>query len=120
MKIAITAAGPSEDEEMDQRFGRTKYFMIYDTETAEYRPLSNSSAASQAQGAGIRTGELLSSEGVGAVITGHVGPKAFSILAAGKIKVFSGSGGKVSEIVSRYLAGELDETKGPDVESHWT
>ncbi|MBN2184908.1 MAG: NifB/NifX family molybdenum-iron cluster-binding protein [Candidatus Krumholzibacteriota bacterium] len=120
MKIAITAVGPSEEDEMDQRFGRTKYFMIYDTEAGEYQSLSNSSAAAESQGAGIRTGELLSNNGVGALITGHVGPKAFSTLIAAKIKVFSGGKGKVSEIVSRYLAGELKETKGPDVNSHWT
>ena len=113
MKIAITAVGPSEDNEMDQRFGRARYFITYDTETGEYQSLSNDSAAAEAQGAGVKTGELLSNNGVEAVISGHVGPKAFSTLMAGRIKVFLSGNGKVSEIVSRYLAGELKETKGP-------
>ena len=120
MKIAITAVGPSEESEMDQRFGRTKYFMIYDTEAEEYQTLSNSSAAAEVQGAGIKTGELLSNNGVETVITGHVGPKAYSTLMAAKIKVLLSEQGKVSEVVSRYLAGELKETEGPDVDSHWT
>ncbi|MBN2070452.1 MAG: NifB/NifX family molybdenum-iron cluster-binding protein [Candidatus Krumholzibacteriota bacterium] len=120
MKIAITSVGQSEKSEMDQRFGRAQYFMVYDTETGGYKSISNLSSASAAQGAGIKTSEMLSKEGVETVITGHCGPKAFSTLAAAKIKVVLSAQGKVNEVVGRYLAGELDETDGPDVQSHWT
>ncbi len=120
MKIAITSMGEGAGSEMDQRFGRAKYFMIYDTETKEYETLSNTDAAGGVQGAGIKTGELLSKNGVEVVITGHCGPKAFSVLAAAKIKVVMNNGGTVTEAVRRFLKEELGEADGPDVESHWT
>jgi predicted Fe-Mo cluster-binding NifX family protein len=57
--------------------------------------------------------------GAAAVLTGHVGPKAFAALQAAGVKVYAGASGTVREAVERYKAGQLAETREPTVESHW-
>jgi len=41
MKIVITTQGDSSDSEVDPRFGRAQSFLVYDTETDTYSPVSN-------------------------------------------------------------------------------
>ena len=41
MKIVITTQGDSPDSEVDPRFGRAGNFLLYDTETDVYTPMSN-------------------------------------------------------------------------------
>ena len=53
------------------------------------------------------------------MITGHCGPKAFRTLAAAGIKIVVGAGGTVAEALEKFKAGELKESDGADVESHW-
>ena len=53
MKICITANGEGLDSEVDPRFGRCSYFVIYDPETRSVESISNSSAVASG-GAGIK------------------------------------------------------------------
>jgi len=56
---------------------------------------------------------------VEALVTGHVGPKAFATLTAAGVKVFCASGGTVAEAVQQLKAGKLEQQGAADVESHW-
>jgi len=44
MKIAISATGPTLEDEVDPRFGRCPYFIIIDPDTMEFEALDNASA----------------------------------------------------------------------------
>jgi predicted Fe-Mo cluster-binding NifX family protein len=57
---------------------------------------------------------------VAALITGHVGPKAFGALRAGGIQVCPGASGTVEEALAAFEAGQLQAADKPDVEGHWT
>ena len=119
MKIAITSQGGELTSRVDPRFGRAGYFIVVDTETGEFTPADNSQNLNAAQGAGIQAGRNVVQLGVEAVITGHVGPKAFAALQAGGVKVYTGASGTVADAVEQFQAGELQQSAGADVEGHW-
>jgi predicted Fe-Mo cluster-binding NifX family protein len=106
MKIAITATGTDLQAQVDPRFGRAGYFIIVDPETMEFEAIENSSI-SAAHGAGIQSGQLMSSKDVSAVITGSVGPNAFQTLTAAGIQIFQSPGGTVQQAVDAYKNGRL-------------
>ena len=117
MKIGITSTGENLDADVDQRFGRCKYFLIVDAESMEFEVLSNENAMASG-GAGIQTAQTIANKGVKAIVTGNVGPNAFQTLSAAGIKVFTGASGTIKEAVEKYKKGELNETEAPNVGSH--
>ena len=92
--------------------------MIVDTDTMAFEVVSNT-ANSSAHGAGIQAAQLVASKGVRAVLTGNVGPNAYGALSVSSIKVISGVTGSVIDAVERFKRGELKETRGPTVGSHF-
>jgi predicted Fe-Mo cluster-binding NifX family protein len=119
MKLAVTSQGEGMNAPLDPRFGRARYFIVVDTETGESSTVDNAINLNAPQGAGIQAGRSIVDLGVGALITGHVGPKAFSTLQAGRIAVYTGASGTVAEAVEQYKAGRLKATESADVGGHW-
>ena len=117
MKVGITSTGENLDADVDQRFGRCKYFLIVDADSMEFEVLSNENAMASG-GAGIQTAQTIAKTGVEAVLTGNVGPNAFQTLSAAGIKVFTGASGTIKESIEKYKKGELNETEAPNVGSH--
>lgn len=120
MKVAITSQGTDLNSAVDPRFGRTKYFIVVDTETDEFSAHDNSQNLNAAQGAGIQAGRNVIDLGVEAVITGNVGPKAFTTLQAGGVKVYIGASGTVADALEKFKAGEIECVREANVEGHWT
>lgn len=119
MKIAITAQGSNLDALVNPRFGRAKFFVVVDTDEEGFTSADNSMNLSAAQGAGIQAGRNVVELGVEAVLTGHVGPKAFATLEAGGVSVYTGASGTVAEAIEEFKAGKLARQQGADVEGHW-
>lgn len=119
MKIAVTSQGPEMNSTIDPRFGRAKYFVVVDTETGEFSAADNSQNLNALQGAGIQAGRNVVNLGVAAVITGHVGPKAFATLQAGSVEMYTGAQGTVAEAIEQFKAGKLQQANSADVEGHW-
>jgi predicted Fe-Mo cluster-binding NifX family protein len=119
MKIAVTAAGKDMSSNVDPRFGRAKYFIVVDPETNASTAHDNAQNLNAAQGAGIQAGETVARLGAQAVITGNVGPKAFRILNAARIKVYLCGEGTVTDAIRKFKAGELPEASAANVEGHW-
>jgi len=117
MKICISSTGKNLDAIVDQRFGRCQYFLIVDTETMKVKTISNEGILSSG-GAGIQAAQIVTKEDVGSVITGNIGPNAFSILQAAGIKVYTGAEGTIKEAIENYKKGKLKETGSANVESH--
>ncbi|MFO7761953.1 MAG: NifB/NifX family molybdenum-iron cluster-binding protein [Thermodesulfobacteriota bacterium] len=108
MKIAISAAGDSMQSPFEPRFGRAPGFMIYDTETGKSYYLDNSDQQGLSQGAGIQTAQKISEQGVQALITGNIGPKASATLAQTDIKIFSSSARTVAQALEEFESGRAD------------
>jgi len=108
------------DSPVDPRFGRARHFVLVDTDSGEFTGHDNAQNLNAPQGAGIQAAQAVARLGAEAVLTGHVGPKAFATLRAGKVAVFTGVTGTVREAVERFKAGELHAAEKPDVEGHRT
>ena len=107
------------DSPVDARFGRAKHFIIVDTERDSFEVVDNTQHLNAPQGAGIQAGQTVASCGVASVITGNVGPKAFSVLKAAGITVFLFSGGTVRDAVNGVIQGTLEQQRQANVKGHW-
>ncbi len=119
MKVAITTQGQTIDAGTDPRFGRAAGFIIYDLETDEFVYKDNSVNLESAQGAGIQTAKNIIDSGAQTVITGNVGPKAFTTLQAAGVEIFLCSEPTVKEAIAAYKKGALANTESANVEGHW-
>jgi predicted Fe-Mo cluster-binding NifX family protein len=111
MKIAVSAVGPKLEDLLDQRFGRAGYFLIVETDSMEYQVVENPGAA--AGGAGVQATQIMVDHGVGAVITGSVGPNAMQVLRAAGIPVYTSGGLNVKEALRLYQEGVLLKIEEP-------
>ena len=101
MKVAVTSQGRELSSDVDPRFGRAKFFIVVDAETGDFSASDNSQNLNAAQGAGIQAGKNVVDLGVSAVVTGHVGPKAFATLKAAGVAVHTGATGTVADAVEQ-------------------
>lgn len=79
MKIAISATGQHKESLLDRRFGRCDYFQIFNTETGDYKVISNNGVSSGG-GAGIAAASQVIEENESAIITGNLGPNAYELI----------------------------------------
>jgi predicted Fe-Mo cluster-binding NifX family protein len=118
MKVAVTTSGEDLSGPVEPHFGRCPRFIVVDTETMEFEVVQNT-AVSSAHGAGIAAAQLVASRGVKAVLTGNVGPNAYSALSSSGIKMVTEVSGTVGDAVKRFSSGELQSTSGPTVGGHF-
>jgi len=108
MKIAVSSTGKTFESILEQRFGRTPYFIIVDTDTLNIEAINNVSSASTG-GAGISSAQIIVDKGVEVVITGNVGPNAMNVLRAADIDIYMGYPVTVEENVAKFKNGQLDK-----------
>lgn len=115
MKIAITIQGDDSTSVVDPRFGRAENFLIYNQEDSSWTCLPNAQNLEAAHGAGIQAGQTIAQSGAKILLTGHVGPKAFKVLAAEGIAIYSfGDQTKTAlEVLADFQAGKLSEISTP-------
>jgi len=103
MKIVVSAAGMDLDSAVDPRFGRAAFLLIIDSATGTLlEAIDNSQGRDAAQGAGIAAAALVADKGVGAILTGRVGPKALPVVERAGIRVVSDVSGTVREAVQKF------------------
>lgn len=107
VKVAVSALGPSLDDPVDERFGRAAHLLIVDTATLDAIAVDNAGNRDALQGSGVGAAEVVSEHGARAVITGHLGPKAFRALHLAGIPGYAGAGMTVRDAVSAFEAGSL-------------
>lgn len=109
MKIAFTSKGIEWDSQMDPRFGRTEFILIFDEDNNELTHMDNSAIAQEAHGAGPQTAKVLFNLGAKTLITGNgPGGNAGTILEKTGIKSYIGAGEMtVKEAYESYKKGEL-------------
>jgi predicted Fe-Mo cluster-binding NifX family protein len=119
MKIAFSTSGDTLDSPLDTRFGRAPRFLVYDLETETFVLADNRQSLDSAQGAGIQSAETVARQGVGAIVSGHCGPKAFRVLKAAGVRIYTSAAATVREALEAYRSGALAEAGSADVEGHW-
>lgn len=100
MKIAITSTGNSPESNLDSRFGRCSYFVVYDNEShsTEFIPNPNKE---NVEGAGPASVQLVASRGVKKVVSGEFGAKVKAIFDQLQIQliVLNEPEKKISDII---------------------
>lgn len=87
-------------------FGRTPYFLFYNTETKVSEFAVNSAADAQG-GAGIKSAQFVVDKGAGALITVRCGENAAKVLKAAGISVYKADGTAAAENLNKLAEGKL-------------
>lgn len=89
-------------------FGRTPFFMLYDTEkkTAEYR--DNPGANAQG-GAGIKAAQAVVDSGAEILITIRCGENAAEVFKAAGVEIYKASGESAEENICKFNEGKLEK-----------
>ena len=85
--IAVTSEGPALTDMVDPRFGRAAGFVVVNLATGATSYVDNGGSQVMSQGAGIQAAENVAKAGAQVVLSGFVGPKAFTALSAAGIAV---------------------------------
>jgi len=117
MLIAISSSGPALESEIDPRFGRCQFFLLYDTETSEVKAIENPATGAMG-GAGPQAAQCVADNKAEAVLTGNVGPSAITTLKAMGVKVFIGIEGTAGEAVEQFKQNALQEADQATVAPH--
>lgn len=118
MKIAVSSLGNELDSPFSPVFGRCPIHILVDTDTMAFQSLPNQAMYAPG-GAGIQAAQEVARQGVGAVVTGNVGPNAYRVLAAAGVNVYTFSGaGTVRQAVEAFKAGQLTSAGGPTAPAH--
>ena len=107
MKIAIPATANNIDSEVCTSFGRTEFFLIYNTNDQSNFFLDNSAATSQG-GAGIKAAQILVDEHVDVLITPRCGENAASVLLEANIAIYKAAGNNLKDNISACEQGKLE------------
>ena len=93
MKLAFTAKGTDWDSQMDPRFGRTEFILVYDEEKESFESFDNRDIENDAHGAGPKTSQKLFELGAQVLITGNgPGGNAATVLEKAGVKSYIGAG----------------------------
>lgn len=106
MKIAMPVDQNVLDTTVCVSFGRTPFFLIYDTNTKEAQFLDNSAAASQG-GAGIKAAQLVVDHNVEALLTPRCGENAAEVIKSANIQIYKTVETSVLETLKAFDAGQL-------------
>lgn len=119
MKIAVTSMDGTLEGMVDERFGRARKVILYDPNTDATEVIENSTQVDMAQGAGIQAAQNVVRTGARAVISGHLGPKAFYVLQTAGVEIYSAPNMTAGEAIRRYKEKTLIKLAGADVQGHW-
>lgn len=108
MRICITAEGDTPDSSFCERFGRSPYFIIIDTETQKFEALTNNAVGAKS-GAGISSAQTMIDKGVSCIITGNMGPKAMTVINTADIDIYKGASTSVEKNIDMFNQNKLNK-----------
>ena len=112
MKIAIPVLDQNMPTTICQSFGRTPYFLIYDTEAKSSVVMDNSAATSQG-GAGIKAAQTVVDSKASALLTPRCGENADAVLRAAGVKIYKTVSDSIQENIDAFNEGRLELLGAP-------
>ena len=106
MKIAIPVDEKTLESSVCASFGRTPYFLVYDTETKESAFIDNSAAASTG-GAGIKAAQTIVDNNANALLTPRCGQNAADVIKAADIKIYKTASLSIKDTIAAFVDGKL-------------
>jgi predicted Fe-Mo cluster-binding NifX family protein len=115
MKICISSTGNSiEYSTIDTTIHRCAFFLIVDKKTNSQKAIFNTIRERPGE-IGAMVGQIVANEGIDAVITTDIGPRAFEIFKRYGIKVYHAKG-KTKDAIKQCEQGKLKEITKATVE----
>jgi predicted outer membrane repeat protein len=106
MKIGIPVDQDKIETGICMSFGRTPWFLVYDTVSGEATFIDNSAASSQG-GAGIKAAQTLVDQGIESLLTPRCGQNASEVFNAANIKIYRTNGLVLNENLELFKDGKL-------------
>jgi predicted Fe-Mo cluster-binding NifX family protein len=114
MKVAVAAKGKTLHSHVNDRFGRSPFFVVVYPESMEFDAIQNP-ALKKRDAAGVQASSILISKGVDALVVRNIGHNALVTLDGGGIKVYVGPIGTVLNAIEKLKRGELILAERPTV-----
>lgn len=111
MKIAFTSTGKTMDSQIDPRFGRTEFFIVFDDTTNNFEVIDNSAVKNDAHGAGTATAQKMFELKPDVLITGNgPGETAAKALKSLNMRIFVGAADTtIAEAYQNFKDNKLSE-----------
>ena len=105
MKIAL----PTRNEKIDDHFGHCEYYTIV---TIDNRQITEKELLKAPAGCGCKSNiaQTLSDMGISVMLAGNMGDGAVNVLKNSGIDVLRGCSGNIDDVVTAWLAGELQDS----------
>ena len=110
MKIVMPVDGNKMESTVCVSFGRTPYFMVYNTESKEADFFENVAAQSQG-GAGIMAAQIVADTKADVLLTPRCGQNAADVIVASGMKMYKTISNSIVESLAAFENGELSELK---------
>ena len=107
MKIAVPVDDKIVETNVCSSFGRTPYFLIYDTEIKDGRFIDNSAAASQG-GSGIKAAQIVVDNNANVLLTPRCGENAAEVIKAANIEIYKTINASAMDNINAFITGKLD------------
>lgn len=107
MRIAVPVDDKTLETSVCPSFGRTPYFLIYNTELKESRFIDNSAVASQG-GAGIKAAQVIVDNNANALLTPRCGENAAEVIKAAGIEIYKTINATAMDNINAFSSGKLD------------
>lgn len=107
MKVCIPTKGEMPNATVDSTFGRCKYLLFADTESGVIYQHKNRHREANS-GVGTQVAQMVVAEGVEAVISQEIGPKAQKVLQAGNVEGYHAEKAQVQDVLDLLKQGKLE------------
>ncbi|MDD4212796.1 MAG: NifB/NifX family molybdenum-iron cluster-binding protein [Bacilli bacterium] len=107
MKIAMPVIETSNKGSIYSSFGRSPYFLIFDSVNNEYHFIKNE-AENAVGGAGTKAAQLLIDQKVDTLITYQLGGNAAAILKLSSMIIYQAKDGTIEDNIKGAINEELD------------
>jgi predicted Fe-Mo cluster-binding NifX family protein len=113
MIIAVTVIQPEIGSLLSDGFGRSKYFMLYDSNvrSAEFIP---NSFSFELGGAGIQAARILIEKNIDVLITGNIGMNPLRVFSSSDIDVYQCNGITADKAIELLQTDKLMKLKTDD------
>lgn len=107
MIIAIPVEKDSKECLVSEHFGRSNYFLIYNTEEKEYKFVENSARKSSG-GAGIKAAQIVVYENAEVLVSPQLGQNAADVIKDARIKIYKAQAGTIKENLQALEENKLN------------
>ncbi|HWR60199.1 MAG TPA: NifB/NifX family molybdenum-iron cluster-binding protein [Clostridia bacterium] len=107
MRIAVPVDDKTIEAGVCPSFGRTPYFLIYDTDSTESRFIDNSASEIQG-GAGIKAAQVIVDNSANVLLTPRCGKNAAEVIKAAGIGIYKTIDSTAMDNINMFGAGKLE------------